>query len=156
MKDDIIEIILNPLAQHIRMLYHLSMKKIIIAALTLLVFGGMFYILTTPRVEEKYEIMEEETYSGCEISVIVYMSPYCKYCTMAKKLLDDMGMPYEAVDVNESQTKRAEMIEKTQRKTVPQIYINDMHIGGYDDLKALYDAGKLKKFKKTCNTSDLK
>lgn len=131
------------------------MKKIVLA-LTLLFFAGVSYILLTPRIEEKYEIMEEDTYASCEISVIIYMSPYCKYCTMAKKLLDDMGMPYEAVDVNESQTKRAEMIEKTQRKTVPQIYINDLHVGGYDDLKALHDAGKLQKFKRSCNTSDLK
>ncbi|MBP6985136.1 MAG: glutaredoxin 3 [Alphaproteobacteria bacterium] len=100
--------------------------------------------------------MEEDTYNSCEISVLIYMSPYCKYCIMAKELLDKMGMPYEAVDVNESQTKRAEMIEKTQRKTVPQIYINDLHIGGFDDLKALHDAGKLHKFKRSCSTEDLK
>lgn len=125
----------------------------VIAFLT--VFAGGYFLLGY-NYEEKYEVLEEDTFPGCEISVIVYMSPYCKYCIMAKELLDGLKVPYTTIDVNDSHSKRAEMIQKTGRKTVPQIYINDHHVGGYDDLKALKDSGKLTNFLKSCEVKDLK
>lgn len=92
----------------------------------------------------------------CEERVVVYMSPYCKYCTAARTLLDSIKMPYQVIDIHNDLAKRAELAEKTGRKTVPQIYINDLHIGGFDDLKALHDNGKLQKFRESCNVGELK
>lgn len=119
-----------------------------------LLAGG--YFLFKSSLEEKFELMEEETFPVCEISVLMYSSPYCKYCIGAKEILDGMKIPYEVIDVNESHSKRAEMVTKSNRNTVPQIFIDDHHVGGFDDLKALKDSGKLKKFMQTCDVAALK
>ncbi|GEM_PF-149627 len=130
--------------------------RYILLIVTFVILGLGGYFLLNSRYEEKYEVMEEDTFPGCEESVLIYTSPYCKYCTNAKKLLDDLKMPYEEVDVHNSTSKRAELAQKTGRNTVPQIYINDHHVGGFDDLKALNDSGKLKKFRETCDLEQLK
>lgn len=63
---------------------------------------------------------------------------------MAKKLLDRKGVTYTAIDVTGNDPLRLELVDKTGgRRTVPQIFINDVSIGGYDDLAALDKAGKL-------------
>lgn len=62
---------------------------------------------------------------------------------MAKKLLDSKNTSYTEINVDEQDGMREEMMQKTQRRTVPQIYIGDFHVGGFDDLNALNKAGKL-------------
>jgi len=62
---------------------------------------------------------------------------------MAKKLLDSKNATYTEINVDEQTGMREEMMKKTQRRTVPQIYIGDFHVGGFDDLNALNKAGKL-------------
>jgi len=62
---------------------------------------------------------------------------------MAERLLLSKGVEIEKVRVDLAPERRAEMMEKTGRRTVPQIYIGDTHVGGYDDLAALDRAGKL-------------
>ncbi len=69
--------------------------------------------------------------------IIIYTSRLCPYCTMAKKLLDRKGAKYTEIDVDSKPGLRQELIEKSRRRTVPQIYIGDMHVGGFDDLHAL-------------------
>jgi glutaredoxin 3 len=69
--------------------------------------------------------------------IIVYTAKLCPYCTMAKKLLERKGASYTEINVDSSPGLREEMMEKTRRRTVPQIYIGDRHIGGFDDLHAL-------------------
>jgi len=76
--------------------------------------------------------------------VTVYSGPSCPYCTKAKALLDRKKVTYEEFNVKADEGKLNEMLERTGgRKTIPQIFINNQHIGGCDDLYALNDAGKL-------------
>ena len=76
--------------------------------------------------------------------VVVYSSPWCPYCSRAKKLLSEKGVQFEEIDVMMQPRKRVEMTEKAEgRTTVPQIFIDGKPIGGCDDLYALDRAGKL-------------
>jgi glutaredoxin 3 len=69
--------------------------------------------------------------------IIIYTTPICPYCTMAKKLLERKGAAYTEINIDSKPGLREEIMEKTRRRTVPQIYIGDRHIGGFDDLHAL-------------------
>ena len=76
--------------------------------------------------------------------VEVYSTLFCPYCARAKGLLEKKGVDYVNIDVIEDSSKRDEMIERSGgRRSVPQIFIDGDHIGGYDDLAALDRAGKL-------------
>lgn len=78
-------------------------------------------------------------------SVVMYSTGYCPYCTRAKELLESKGVVYTDIRVDEYPEKRDEMIAKSNRRTVPQIFINGQAIGGCDDLYALDQAGQLDK-----------
>jgi len=69
--------------------------------------------------------------------IIIYTGRLCPYCTMAKRLLDRKGVSYSEIDVDSEPNLRQQLMEKTKRRTVPQIYIGDRHIGGFDDLQDL-------------------
>jgi glutaredoxin 3 len=74
----------------------------------------------------------------------VYSQPFCGYCSAAKRLLNEKGVEYSEIDVMFETGRRDEMIERSGgRRTVPQIFIDGRHIGGYDDLSALDRAGEL-------------
>ena len=73
----------------------------------------------------------------------MYTTAVCPYCQMAERLLRAKGVEIEKVRVDLEPARRAEMMEKTGRRTVPQIYVGDTHVGGYDDLAALDRAGGL-------------
>jgi glutaredoxin 3 len=75
--------------------------------------------------------------------IVIYSSPFCGFCAAAKSLLDDKGARYDEIDVLADPPRRREMIELTGRRTVPQIFIGTRHVGGYDDLVALENAGQL-------------
>ena len=76
--------------------------------------------------------------------VLMYSTGYCPYCTRAEMLLKQRGVAYiEKIMVDEDPAQRAIMMERTGRRTVPQIYIGETHVGGFDDLSALDRAGKL-------------
>jgi glutaredoxin 3 len=76
--------------------------------------------------------------------VLMYSTGVCPYCIMAERLLKSKGINnIEKIRVDLEPQQRAEMMEKTGRRTVPQIYIGDTHVGGFDDLNALERAGKL-------------
>jgi glutaredoxin 3 len=71
-------------------------------------------------------------------SVVMYTTAFCPYCIMAERMLRARGVKeIEKIRVDLEPVRRAEMMEKTGRRTVPQIYIGDIHIGGYDDLAKL-------------------
>lgn len=77
-------------------------------------------------------------------AIKMYSTGSCPYCQMAERLLVAKGVPaFEKIRVDLDPAKRTEMMELTGRRTVPQIYIGDMHVGGYDELAALDRAGKL-------------
>lgn len=69
--------------------------------------------------------------------ILIYTADRCPYCTMAKRLLDNKGVRYTEINVDAEPGMREFMMQKTQRRTVPQIYIGERHIGGFDDLYAL-------------------
>lgn len=73
----------------------------------------------------------------------IYTTPTCPYCVKAKKLLDSKGVQYEEIDVDTDEVKYQEMIKRSGRKTVPEIFIDGKFIGGCDDLCALEKEGKL-------------
>ena len=76
--------------------------------------------------------------------VVMYSTAVCPYCMMAERLLRMRGVSdIEKILIDGNEDLRAEMIEKTHRRTVPQIFIGETHVGGFDDLSALDKAGKL-------------
>ena len=76
--------------------------------------------------------------------VLMYSTAICPYCVMAERLLRARGVAeIEKVRVDLEPAKRLEMMEKTHRRTVPQIFIGSVYVGGFDDLSALDRAGKL-------------
>lgn len=75
--------------------------------------------------------------------ILIYTAHRCGYCAMAKRLLDSKNVTYTEINVDEQAGMREEMMARTHRRTVPQIYIGDFHVGGFDDLNALNQAGKL-------------
>lgn len=76
--------------------------------------------------------------------VVMYSTQVCPYCQMAERLLRQRGVEQiEKVLIDKEPGKREEMMARTNRRTVPQIYIDDFHVGGFDDLSALDKAGEL-------------
>lgn len=76
--------------------------------------------------------------------VEIYSKMFCGFCYSAKRLLDNKGVSYEEYDITMGGPKRAEMIQRADgRTTVPQIFIDDVHVGGCDDLHALDRDGRL-------------
>jgi glutaredoxin 3 len=78
-----------------------------------------------------------------EATVVLYTTPFCGYCAAAKRLLEEKGVDYIDIDVMMDPAKRAEMNDRSGRRTVPQIFIGDTHVGGFDDLNALEQKGEL-------------
>ncbi|MEM7506317.1 MAG: glutaredoxin 3 [Pseudomonadota bacterium] len=74
----------------------------------------------------------------------IYTTPICPYCLMAKRLLKQKGLGYNEINVMGDNTMRGEMMARANGgRTVPQIFIGDVHVGGSDELHALERAGKL-------------
>jgi glutaredoxin 3 len=76
-------------------------------------------------------------------SITIYTTPICPYCTMAKRLLAKKGAAFTEIDVSRDDAAREMMMTKSGRRTVPQIWIGERHIGGSDDLHDLDRAGQL-------------
>jgi glutaredoxin 3 len=77
-------------------------------------------------------------------NIIIYSTVVCPYCIKAKQLLESKGVQYKEILIDKEANKRDEMLSLSNgRRTVPQIFINGQHIGGFDDLKALNDRGGL-------------
>jgi glutaredoxin 3 len=75
--------------------------------------------------------------------VVMYRTPYCPYCSMAARLLQQLKLPYEEVDVSGDHERRAWLLSASGQRTVPQIFINGRSVGGFDDLSALVRRGEL-------------
>ena len=79
-----------------------------------------------------------------QMTVLLYTTQFCGYCRAAKNLLRAKGLDYEEIDVGFDSAKRAEMALRAHgARTVPQIFIRERHVGGYDELAALEREGKL-------------
>ena len=75
--------------------------------------------------------------------VVMYSTRFCPYCMRARFLLDSKNVTYQDIGVDARPELRREMMEKSGRRTVPQIWIGERHIGGYDDLARIEQTGKL-------------
>lgn len=75
----------------------------------------------------------------------MYTSSWCPFCIRAKQLLDAKGLSYEEISVDGQPQKRAEMMQISGRHTVPQIWVNDHHVGGCDELYQMEHNGQLDK-----------
>ena len=76
-------------------------------------------------------------------AIVVYRTGWCPYCERARGLLTQKGVEVTEIDVDDDAKLREEMIARSGRRTVPQIFIGDKHVGGCDDLYALEDSGEL-------------
>ena len=76
-------------------------------------------------------------------NILIYTTGYCGFCHRAKGLLDRLGLEYEEIAVDGDPEQRKIMMEKSGRRTVPQIFIGGEHLGGCDDLFAAKDSGRL-------------
>ena len=83
--------------------------------------------------------------------ILIYSSTICPYCLMAKRLLDKKGVTYTEINVDREPGQREIMMQRTKRRTVPQMYIGDYHVGGFDDLHHLDQQHKLDDLLKTTN-----
>ena len=77
------------------------------------------------------------------VDIVFYNTPICPYCVQAKQLLARKGASYREIDVSRDPALRADVMQRSGRRTVPQIWIGEYHVGGFDDLYALERAGRL-------------
>ena len=73
----------------------------------------------------------------------IYTKNWCPYCHAAKALLNDASLAFNEIDVTDDATREDEMVSRSKRRTVPQIFIGGVHVGGFDDLQALQVDGEL-------------
>lgn len=81
--------------------------------------------------------------SPAQPPITLYTSAICAYCVAAKNFLKGRGLEWNEVRIDLDPEERARMVERTGRTSVPQIFIGDAHVGGYDDMMAMHRAGQL-------------
>jgi len=74
--------------------------------------------------------------------IVIYSSAICPYCVAAKNFLKSKGLEWSEVRIDLDPTQREAMVQRTRRTSVPQIFVGETHVGGYDDMMALHRAGK--------------
>lgn len=82
-------------------------------------------------------------------SIVMYSRAACPFCVAARNVFKSRDVTWTEVSLDAEPDKRAEMISRTGRRTVPQIFIGDFHVGGFDDLTALDEAGDLERLLST-------
>ena len=81
--------------------------------------------------------------------ILMYSEPMCNFCEAAKRLLDRNNLKYEVIDISNGDGIRDEMIKKSNgKRTIPQIFFNDYHVGGYQELRELEKENKLQELLK--------
>ena len=86
--------------------------------------------------------------------VVMYATSWCPYCAQARDLLEQKGVAWEEIDVDAEPVRRAEMMSRSGRSTVPQIFVGETHVGGCDDLIELDTRGGLDKLLQTGVSND--
>ena len=84
-----------------------------------------------------------DTHASTPAPITIYSTAICPYCVAAKNFLKSKGLTWTEVRIDTDPAEREKMVAKTRRTSVPQIFVGDTHVGGYDDLMALHRAGKL-------------
>ena len=80
---------------------------------------------------------------GIVSQVEMYTTGLCPFCVMAKRLFDDLGVTYTEIRVDNEPERRQEMMSRSGRRTVPQVFIGERHVGGCDDTQAALRSGQL-------------
>ena len=80
---------------------------------------------------------------GVSCKILMYTTKWCPFCVMAKRLLAAKGVAVEEVAVDTDPTRRLEMVQRTGRRTVPQIFIGERHVGGFEEIADLDHKGEL-------------
>ncbi len=81
--------------------------------------------------------------------ILMYSGPMCNFCEAAKRLLDRNNLEYEVIDISSGDDIKEEMIKKSNgKRTIPQIFFNDYHVGGYQELRELEKENKLQELLK--------
>ncbi|HRN63002.1 MAG TPA: glutaredoxin 3 [Luteimonas sp.] len=86
---------------------------------------------------------EHTTPGAAQPPITLYTSAICGYCVAAKNFLRSRGLDWNEVRIDLDPVERTRMVERTRRTSVPQIFIGEVHVGGYDDMMALHRAGGL-------------
>ena len=76
-------------------------------------------------------------------AIVLYATDWCGYCQRARELLKAKGVDYTEIDVDATPGARAQMLARSGRTSVPQLFVGERHLGGYDDIKALDEQGEL-------------
>ena len=113
-------------------------NKVFILLVVVLMGFIMFKLLTINRNRN----LAEQVLNRQNIQVIIYVREGCVYCKMAKDLLLENKITYEAIDLDSNPELQKKLIEKTQQTTVPYVFINNKFIGGYNDLLKLKQENK--------------
>ena len=93
---------------------------------------------------KKESNIKKNVYIQIMKNVTVYMGPMCAFCDAAKRLLTKKNIPYKEINVALDESKLEEMIKKSNgKRTIPQIFIEDFHVGGYEELRALENKSEL-------------
>ena len=80
-------------------------------------------------------------------TITMYTGPMCNFCEAAKRLLDRNNLKYEVLDISTKDSLREEMTKKSNgKRTIPQIFFDDYHVGGYQELRELEKSGKLAQY----------
>ncbi len=116
----------------------LQNKILILLAIVFMVFI-MFKLLTISKSRD----LAEQVLNRENMQVIIYTKEGCLYCMMAKDLLAESKIIYEAIDLGSDLDLRKKLVEKTKQTTIPYIFINNKFIGGYNDLLKLKKENKL-------------
>ena len=99
---------------------------------------------TKVPVGDSFDFPDADTNSNVATKVLIYTSPLCSACDSAKRLFARNNIQYKEINIANVEGAMDEMIKKTNAKrTVPQIFINDKHIGGFDDVRVLEKENKL-------------
>lgn len=88
-------------------------------------------------------LLSDQSSATATPEITLYTSAMCAYCGAAKNFLKSKGLAWNEVRIDTDPAERERMFARARRSTVPQIFIGDTHVGGYDDLMALHRAGKL-------------
>ena len=116
----------------------LQNKILILLAIVFMVFI-MFKLLTISKSRD----LAEQVLDRENMQVIIYTKEGCLYCMMAKDLLAESKIIYEAIDLGSDLDLRKKLVEKTKQTTIPYVFINNKFIGGYNDLLKLKKENKL-------------
>jgi len=95
-----------------------------------------------PETEQEHTAAARDAADGA-VQVQMYATAFCPYCVRARSLLERKGVAWQEISVDGDRERFQEMTQRANRTTVPQIFIGELHVGGYDDMAALERAGKL-------------